>query len=357
MRAQMVVQTVNGIIPINDLGITLPHEHLIMDFSCAWVQDPQNKYSTKQQFNNSLVSRAKENPQIIKSNLILDGRMEEEVQYFTQSGGRSIVELTSEGLFPNPGRLKEIASNCNVNIIAGCGFYRHIAQDSDILNLKSDRITEYILNCFYKGIRGTSIRAGVIGEVGTTFPLHPFEYESLIGSAQAQQILGAALYIHPDIYKYCHLEILDIVEGAGADLRKTVMCHVDQLLDTTWHAKIAQRGVYLGFDTFGSEFMYDGIKEPRDLQRVDCLVNLLDLGLVNQILLSHDMCYKIEWHRYGGYGYDHVLTNIVPILKGRGVSDREIVTMMIDNPARLLSTSASEVKLLTAKTHHLVEKP
>lgn len=340
----MLVQTVDGIIRVSDLGITLPHEHVIMDFTCAWIPDPDNMYMPNQSFDFSLVTAARQNPQIIRSNLVLDEFAEEEVSYFSQSGGKSIVELTSEGLFPNPDRLKYIAGVCNLKIIAGCGYYRHIAQDPIVLKLKSNQITENILNSFYCGIHGTDIKAGVIGEIGTTFPLHPFEYESLVGSSKAQQILGAALYIHPDIAKYCHLEILDIVERSGANLQKTAICHVDQLLDTNWHNKIAERGVYLGFDTIGSEFIYDGIDEPKDWQRVESLLRLLDRGLIDQILLSHDMCYKIQYHKYGGYSYDHIITNIIPLLKKHGVSDREISKMMVDNPARLLSTPSLSPK-------------
>lgn len=36
-------------------------------------------------------------------------------------------------------------------------------------------------------------------------------------------------------------------------------------------------------------------------------------------ILSHDICYKIQLQKYGGYGYAHLLRNIVPRLELCGV--------------------------------------
>jgi phosphotriesterase-related protein len=173
--------------------------------------------------------------------------------------------------------------------------------------------------------------------VGTSEPLHPFERASLIGAARAQRQTGAAINVHPDLWGRGHLAVLSILEAAGADLARTIMSHVDEVTDRAWHERIAERGVYLSFDTFGSEFAYDGVPEPRDTDRLRGLLHLLDKGYADRLLLSHDVCYKMQLTRYGGRGYSHLLANIVPELKQRGVSDGEIYKMLVANPARVLS--------------------
>ena len=68
-------------------------------------------------------------------------------------------------------------------------------------------------------------------------------------------------------------------------------------------------------------------------------VELLDgrSSLEHQALLSHDIATKHRLHAYGGLGYDHLITNVVPRLRRRGLSDADVETLIVDNPARLFS--------------------
>ena len=68
----------------------------------------------------------------------------------------------------------------------------------------------------------------------------------------------------------------------------------------------------------------------------DLVKKLIDLGYLNQLLLTCDLCLKNLLHSYGGWGYDHVLTNIVPMMEDEGVTDEQIKTMLVDNPANWL---------------------
>jgi phosphotriesterase-related protein len=206
--------------------------------------------------------------------------------------------------------------------------------------MKSEQILDEILKSLQVGIGSTDVKAGIIGEIGSSVPLHPFERESLIAAAKAQRKTGVAINIHPDIWEFGHIDVLDILEAAGADLNRIVMSHMDEVVDTDWHCRIAERGVYLGFDTFGSEFSYDSVDEPRDSDRIGCLLDLLARGYVDQILLSQDICYKIQLGKYGGKGYTHILSNIVPHLRKAGVSEGELQKILVENPRKILSISS-----------------
>lgn len=73
-----------------------------------------------------------------------------------------------------------------------------------------------------------------------------------------------------------------------------------------------------------------------DVQRVAFLKSLLDKGYLSQILLSCDVCLKTLLRTYGGWGYDHLLVNVVPMMKEAGITDSQITTMLKDNPANFL---------------------
>src|SRR5205823_12493769 len=133
-----------------------------------------------------------------------------------------------------------------------------------------------------------------------------------------------------------------ILEEEGADLGKVALSHCDQLIEPDWHARIAERGALLCFDTFGAEFTYesDGSREPLDTERVDCIARLLDAGRVKQLLLSHDICSRLQLHRLGGVGYDHILRNVVPALRRAGAGEADTDRMLVGNPRRFLARPA-----------------
>jgi phosphotriesterase-related protein len=103
-------------------------------------------------------------------------------------------------------------------------------------------------------------------------------------------------------------------------------------------------GVCLGFDNFGKEFYIDpddrgfaGGIFARDLERVRIIRQLISRGHEAQILIANDICLKSMLHAYGGWGYDHILRHIVPMLRHEGVPQTAIDTFLIHNPRRLLS--------------------
>jgi phosphotriesterase-related protein len=50
--------------------------------------------------------------------------------------------------------------------------------------------------------------------------------------------------------------------------------------------------------------------------------------------MSHDIAYKHCLTRWGGFGYHHLLVNVIPRLRARGADDRTVRTLLVDNPRR-----------------------
>jgi phosphotriesterase-related protein len=66
-------------------------------------------------------------------------------------------------------------------------------------------------------------------------------------------------------------------------------------------------------------------------------MDLIDAGYLNQILISQDIWNKHQRRKYGGWGYDHILRNTLPVMKAKGMSQQEIDAIMVENPKRLLT--------------------
>ena len=139
------------------------------------------------------------------------------------------------------------------------------------------------------------------------------------------------------------METLDILEKAGGDPSRIVICHTDVALDLDYISKLLQRGCYIQFDNFGKEFKPDLTAESfaggafaSDLERVQILKKLLDQGYGKQLLVTNDICLKCMLEQYGGKGYSHVLDGIVQIMETEGINPEAIELFFRRNPARLL---------------------
>ena len=60
--------------------------------------------------------------------------------------------------------------------------------------------------------------------------------------------------IHPGEGEEAPLEILDILEAAGADVSHTVIAHMDRTVFRDENVlRLARRGCYIEYDLFGTE--------------------------------------------------------------------------------------------------------
>ena len=134
-------------------------------------------------------------------------------------------------------------------------------------------------------------------------------------------------------------EILPIIEREGIDLSRVILNHLCLRMDLDYHEDMLRTGVNISYDHFGREYHQDKghIQYPTDLQRLQGLAELIRRGYLNQLLISQDVCMKMDLHRYGRWGYDHILTHIVPLARNLGISEDELNTMLVENPRRVLS--------------------
>lgn len=340
------VQTVLGLIDAEELGVTLAHDHVLIDGTFMYVEPEEISQKGLAHQKITLENRGwvgynwtsnKDNVELKDEELAVS-----ELKRFVAAGGRSIVDPTNVGLGRDPLALARIARLTGMNIIMGAGYYLGVTHPDDMSDKSEAEITAEIVKDIEVGVGDTQIRAGLIGEIGCAYPWDKNEKKSLRAAVAAQKQTGAPLMIHPGRDPKSPLEIVELVDQEGGDLSRTIICHIDRTcLERDWLKQLAESGVYLEYDLFGNESSYyppnPDVDMPSDAQRMEVILWHFEQGYEKQILLSHDVATKHRLHAYGGLGYDHLITNVVPRLRKRGLSEAQISTLIIDNPTRVYS--------------------
>lgn len=337
------VQTVLGPIAPEAMGITLPHEHLLIDFEVMFVEPAAASDKARARAPVSLdnLGWVRQNFNANLDNLkLLDERVaQDEIVLFQQAGGRTVVDPTNRSLARDPLALARIARATGLNIVMGAGYYVQAAHPPDMAARSVDDLAREIVADVVDGVGETGIRSGLIGEIGCTWPWTEAEKKVVRAAVIAQRETGAPLMIHPGRHRSAPMEIARFVEKEGGDLRRTIMCHIDRTLaDVPEAVDLAQTGIWLEYDLFGLEtsyYPYNPVFDmPNDGGRMAHILALVQRGHAGQILMSHDIAYKHALVKYGGYGYHHLLVNVVPRLRRKGLDDKALRGLLVDNPAR-----------------------
>jgi phosphotriesterase-related protein len=319
------------------------HEHLFIDLTHLIDAPEQDWQRPLVDAELTLANRGllHVDPYVSRKNLALDDPdlAVSELAPFKALGGGSLVELTTVGIKPRPAALRDVSERSGVHIVAGCGHYTGVTHPPEVAALPEAELIERLVGEIENGLGGTDVRPGIIGEIGTSAPIQPDEEKVLRVAAAAQRRTGLAINVHVAIFGRQALRALDVLDAAGADLGRVVVSHLDELIDLDDHRAILARGAYVEYDCFGSDFFYDngGTADPSDRERVNALIELLDAGWADRLVISHDVCTKLQLLAYGGHGYGHILRSIVPRLRRRGVDEATLHGLLVDNPARLLT--------------------
>jgi len=117
--------------------------------------------------------------------------------------------------------------------------------------------------------------------------------------------------------------------------------------------RLLERGVYIQFDTLGRVgSRLGGVDDGKVALGI---VELIKAGYGDRILLSQDVCHKIELKKYGGTGYSYVLEFVVPELTRLGVTAEQIHKILVENPRRVLTFAAPAALRATARDAMLEE--
>jgi phosphotriesterase-related protein len=342
--ASGAVQGVAGPIEAGQLGLTLPHEHILFD-TTAWLLEPPAHKAWMLDAAVTLETRAEiaDDPIVSRGNLLFQDEdiAALELADFREAGGGTIIDVTPPAMGRDVAAVARVAEASGVQVVAGTGHYVQSTHPPEVAEQTDEQIAAWMVGEIEHGIGDTGIKPGVIGEIGTSGDIHPDERKCLRAAALAQQETGLAITIHCAIpYEKVGVEIVEILAAAGADTQRCILGHMSHTIhDLDYHRACAATGACLQYDRFGAEFLYESwnrYEEPRDSTVVAGVATLVDEGLEQQIMLSHDICYRVHLRRFGGRGFAHLARHVVPALRDAGVGEGSIQRMTVENPARIL---------------------
>ncbi|XP_070167606.1 phosphotriesterase-related protein-like isoform X1 [Polyergus mexicanus] len=344
------VETVLGSIRLSELGRTLTHEHLALDFRNFYIPPPKH---IEKHFSKDLhlanIGYIRQYPYSSLSNLeFYDDHAEKavhmDVKLFKEAGGGTIVENSSHGLRRDILLMRNVSQSMEVNVIAGTGYYVASTQTASTLNITK----EEMYNLMYRELEescvgcpnGLEVKAGFIGEVGSTWPIEDFEKRAISATGELQAQLHCSVSFHPGRDMSAPTEIMRIYQEAGGDPTRAIMSHIDRtLINKEQLMEFADDNkCYIQFDLFGIECSYyqmnPSVDMPSDAQRIKRITRLKKEGKLHRVLMSHDIHTKHRLVHFGGHGYSHIANNILPIMINKGFTMEEIELITVENPKR-----------------------
>ena len=348
--------TVLGPIEPEELGPTTMHEHVLVDLSCNFVTpvaesersllDAPVTMDILGVLRRRPFSRCLDNVVLSDEQLAID-----ELTRFRQAGGSGIVDCTVYGIGIDPAAVARVARATGLHIVQGTGAYVEPSHPDWVREATIDELAERFADEVRVGFGDSGIRAGLLGEIGTSGvsadakdyarvgDITTDEEKVLRAAGRASVETGAAVSVHLDVRGHGAFRIIDILEEEGVAPDRMIMCHLDPVADLDYHLAVAARGVFVEYDCFGRDYYSDelGIAWGHDSQRVSWLVSLLEAGHEERILLAQDVCMKIDLRAYGGNGYDHIVSAGLEMFRRAGIGEAQITSMLVENPRRALA--------------------
>lgn len=299
-----MIRTVLRDIPKEQLGITMAHEHFIVDLA-----------------------------RVRKDNISKIETIEEvipEIKLMQDLNVKSTFEVSTIDLGRDVKKLKQISEITGLNIVCSTGFYLHQFHPEWLNETDVEQIADIYIKELTEGIDGTDIKAGLIGEIASSPEgFIGNEKKILEAAAIASVKTGAAVSTHTG--RNTAFETVDTLLNLGVNPKKVTIGHQDLIDDTNYHIELLKRGINIGFDTCGkSAYMPDETRAKN-------IIKLIEAGYGDHIVLSNDISRRTYFTSYGQQGYLAVMKIIVPLLKKYGATQQQINKLLIDNPAEIVN--------------------
>lgn len=313
------VRTVLRDIDPDTLGFTQCHEHLMLSKGQSYLCNPA---------------------------LCIDDfeKSRRELELYIKTGGCSIVDAQPIGCNRDSEALAMLMNATGVNVIASTGFHKmaFYPENHWIKSMSEDQLTELFIAELSNGMfTGTDTdffpvqhapKAGIIKTALDSCNLEQ-PYEHLFRAAvRAQKATGAPMMVHIENGSDPEL-LLRFLIDLGISTEKLYFCHMDRAcedMDVFWN--VLNAGVALEFDTIG-RFKYHS-----DEFECDLIKRILDHGYEDLLLISLDTTRdRLKAYNENAIGLDYILTCFLQLLKKKGVTDRQISKITVENPKKILS--------------------
>jgi phosphotriesterase-related protein len=315
------VQTVQGPIDGERLGVVLAHEHVRFRDEAVAAEWPA-RYDEQAELDAAL----------------------EAVEAAKSRGVQTIVDPTAMFGGRDVRFMKRVADQTGVRIVACTGIYSYDYLPHYFENRDVDVMAAHFVSDLEQGVQGTDIRAAFI-KCAADAPGVTEHVEKIHRAvARASKQTGAPIMAHSMPAVGTGPRQVEIFEEEGVDLARVQIAHCGDTEDVGYIEGLLAKGVYAGLDRYGLEMFL-----PID-KRNATTAELLRRGHGEQLTISQDFCATIDWYPeearpvFEGQGAIRnwsmtlVFDEVVPALREQGVMDDEMFhTIFVENPRRWLT--------------------
>lgn len=314
------VQTVQGAIDAQELGIVLAHEHVRVRDEATADQWP-TRYDEQLELDAALVA----------------------VNDAKDRGVSSIVDATAMFNGRDVRFMKRVADETGVKIIACTGIYSYDHLPHYFENRDIDVMADHFVEDIETGIQGTDIRAAFLKCAADAAGVTANVEKMHRAVARASIKTGAPIMAHSMPAVATGPRQVEIFEEEGVDLAKVQIAHCGDTDDVAYIEGLLAKGVYVGLDRYGLE-MYLPIDK-----RNETTAELIRRGHAERLTISQDFCASIDWFppeaaemfesqgAIRNWSMTLVFDEVVPALRELGVMDDAVFdTIFVENPRRWL---------------------
>lgn len=301
--SQARIYTVRGPISPTEMGICLPHEHVMVDFIGAELTTPERWQVAD-----------------------VVARMEPYLQALVAQGAESFVDCTPDYLGRDVEVLRQLSERIGLHILTNTGWYKMPCLPKRAFENSAEQIAGEWIAEWHKGIGQSGIKPGFIKIAVNPGKLEEVQRKIVTAAAQTHLSSGLVVACHTGEAAAAR-ESLDIVEAAKMNPARYIIVHADQIASFVDHVALFRRGAWLEYDALGTRPLASD---------VSLVKRALDAGYGDQILLSQDAGWYNVGQADGGQvrPFTGLLGEIIPALAQAGVDQATIAKLTVQNPAR-----------------------
>src|SRR5215210_2106902 len=324
------VQTVTGPIDADELGTTLIHEHLRNCDEAVRNQWPQ------------VVSVKEDQPYEVPPGQDYEIAVRE-AKAAVDLGVKTIGEPTAMFLGRDVNFMRRVSEETGLQVIPCTGIYTYDHLPQFFINRDPDQIADLFVQDIEEGIQGTDIKAAFIKCAADEPGVNENIEKVHRAAARASLRTGAPIMAHSRPASNTGPRQVEIFLEEGVAPEKIQIAHTGDTDDIGYIEGLLDKGVYVGLDRYGLPIFL-----PND-RRNATTIELLNRGHVERMFLSQDFVVALDWYPpelaeqlvAAGLAKDWSMTllweQVIPTLKESGMTDEQLETMMVANPARWLS--------------------
>ena len=314
------VETVNGPIDVEELGLTLIHEHFRTIDEAGRFQFP-HLYDEQGEW---------------------DAAMHDAER---SQGARRQDRRRAERHVPQPRRRLQQARRRRERPADRPGdrlyTYDHLPQF--LLNRDEDAVAAIFVHEIEHGIQGTAIKPALIKCAADEPGVTPNVEKIHRAAARASIQTGRPIMAHSRPASGTGLEQMRIFAEEGVDPAKVQVAHTGDTDDLDYIERLLDTGCWIGMDRYGLDIFL-----PTE-QRQKTVLALLERGHADRMFLSQDYCSTIDWfpievqdylkaNEVPDWSMTFLFERVIPELKERGMTGEQLDQMMVENPKRWLGT-------------------